>query len=230
MEVSLMTMTQHDRRSALPEPQRPVPRTKRRLADRLTLNVVAGLVAALLAFVLVASILRDRRSMITVAVANDRIPAGVTITPAMVRAVAMPANVGFADGLLRFDRIGATPVVAARTVQPGEAIPTSAIGEPGKRGARVMSISVESWQAAGGEIQVGDQVDVIDTGKTGPRYVLTGAPVVGRAENNAGGLAGASRQGGLYITVEVSESQGLVLAEVIEAGKFVLVRSTGVAT
>jgi Flp pilus assembly protein CpaB len=146
-----------------------------------------------------------------------------------VRPVTMPASVGFADGLVRFDSITAGPVVAARTLQPGEAIPTSAIGDTGTRGARVMSIPVESWQAAGGEIQVGDQVDVIDTGKTGPRYVLTAAPVVGRAQNAGGGLAGASSQRNLYITVEVTETQALVLAEVIEGAKFVLVRSTGAA-
>ena len=36
-----------------------------------------------------------------------------------------------------------------------------------------MAIPVESWQAAGGELDVGDQVDVIDTGDGGPRYVLS---------------------------------------------------------
>ena len=43
-------------------PRRESPRRRRRsFSERLTLNVVVGLVAALLAFVLAASLLNDRR-------------------------------------------------------------------------------------------------------------------------------------------------------------------------
>ena len=205
----------------------PVLKRRRSLRDRLTLNVVAGLLAGLLAFVVVSSVLRDRREMVSVAVAKERIPAGVTITAAMVTEERVPASVGFSSGLVRFAEI-TNGVVAARTVQPGEAIPTSATGEPANTGARVMSIPVESWQAAGGEIQVGDQVDVIDTGADGPRYVLTGAAVVGRSETAiGGGLTGAGRTGDLFVTVEVTEDEALTLAAVIEDGKLMIVRSTG---
>jgi len=180
-----------------------------------------------LAFVVVSSLLRDRREMVSVAVAKERIPAGVTITAAMVTEEQVPASVGFSASLVRFGEI-TKGVVAARTVQPGEAIPTSATGAPANTGARVMSIPVDSWQAAGGEIQVGDQVDVIDTGTDGPRYVLTGAAVVGRSESSiGGGLTGAGRPGGLFVTVEVTENDALTLAAVIEHGKLMLVRSTG---
>ena len=141
---------------------------RRGLADRITVSTVIGLVAALLVFVLMALLLRDRREMVTVAVASERIPAGTTITEAMVEAVEVPASVSFVDGLVRFDDLGESSV-AARTVQPGEALPRSALGSrDGSSGARVMAIPVESWQAAGGEVDVGDQVDVIDTGESGP--------------------------------------------------------------
>ena len=65
-----------------------------------------GLVAALLVFVLTAVLLRDRREMVTVAVASERIPAGMTITESMVEAVEVPASVSFVDGLVRFDELG----------------------------------------------------------------------------------------------------------------------------
>ncbi|MEZ5218192.1 MAG: SAF domain-containing protein [Ilumatobacteraceae bacterium] len=113
----------------------PVLKTRRSLRDRLTLNVVAGLLAGLLAFVVVSAVLRDRREMVSIAVAKERIPAGVTITPAMVTEQELPASVGFSSGLVPYSDI-ANGVVAARTVQPGEAIPTSATGEPANSGAR----------------------------------------------------------------------------------------------
>ena len=62
-----------------------------RLVDRITVSTVIGLVAALLAFALTAVLLRERREMVTVAVAAERIPAGTLITPSMVDAVEVPA-------------------------------------------------------------------------------------------------------------------------------------------
>ena len=128
------------------------------------------------------------------AVAAERIPAGTTITAAMVEAVEVPASVSFVDGLVRFDDLGESSV-AARTVQPGEAI--AALGARGpvtaSSGARVMAIPVESWQAAGGELDVGDQVDVIDTGESGPRLRVErcggGRPGDGGRRRRAGGVA-----------------------------------------
>jgi Flp pilus assembly protein CpaB len=221
-----------DESSTVPTPSRrrrhrPV-RTRRRLTDRITVSTVIGLVAALLVFVLVAVVLRDRREMVTVAVASERIPAGTTITPAMVHSSQVPASTSFVGGLVRFDDLAASSVTV-RTVQPGEVLSRSALGSrQSSSGARVMAIPVESWQAVGGQVDVGDQVDVIDTGDPGPRYVLSGAAVVARAaDGSGGGLVSSSSSGKLWIDVEVTTAEALELAEVIEAGDFVLVRSTG---
>ena len=71
-----------------------------RLADRVTMSTVIGVVAALLVFVLAALLLRDRREMVTVAVTTERIPAGATITESMVDRSEVPSSVGFVDGLV----------------------------------------------------------------------------------------------------------------------------------
>ena len=209
------------------ERQRPVRRRRRNPLERVTASMVIGLVAALLAFSLTALLLRDRREMVAVAVATERIPAGATITSSMVRSVQMPTSVSFSGDLVPFAdvRDGA---VAARTVQPGEPLTRSAVGSAaGSNGSRVMAIPVESWQAVGGEVDVGDQVDVIDTGSDVPRYVLTAASVVGRATADSGGGIVASSSGKLWLNVEVTAAQALDLAAVVDAGKFVIVRSTG---
>lgn len=213
-----------------PAPRRVRHRRRRpALSERLTLNVVIGLVAALLAFVIAASLLNDRREMVTVAVARQRIPVGAVITAGMVVSDKVPASTGFANSLVAFDRIGSGTLVATRTLQAGEPLTSSAVGAPGSvAGQRVMSISLKTWQAANGEIQVGDQVDVIETTKTGARYVLTSAAVVGRSSGSeGGGLAGGLRTGDLVISVEVDSAQALDLAAAIEAGTITVVRSTG---
>ena len=163
-------------------PARPV-RRRRSLSERLTLNVVVGVVAALLAFVLVASLLADRRERTTVAVAGAQIAAGTVITPDLLVSEDVPADTGFTDELVPIDQVESGELVATRTIQPGEPLPASAVGDPGSvTPARVMSIPLEAWQAANGQIEVGDQVDVIvSTRDAGSRYVLTGAAVVDRS-------------------------------------------------
>ena len=213
-----------------PRPSRPTsPHHRRGLSERLTLNVVVGMVAALLAFVLAASLLNDRREMVAVAVARERIPAGAVITPEMVISERVPASTGFAGSLVPFDRAGSGSLVASRMLQPGEPLTESAVGASSSvSGKRVMSIPLKTWQAADGDIQVGDQVDVIETTKEGARYVLTAASVVGRSSaSEGGGLAGGVRSGDLIVSVEVDSAQALDLASAIEIGTITVVRSTG---
>lgn len=204
---------------------------RRPLTERLTLNVVVGLVAALLAFVLAASLLADRREMITVAVATERITAGTQITRTMIESETVPAETAFADALVTFADVEGGTSVATRTVQAGEPLTDSAVGAPGSvTGQRVMSIPLESWQAANGELQVGDQVDVIEATRDGSKYVMTGASVVGRSSaGDSGGLVGGTRAGQLVILVEVDSAEALELAAAIEAGTIMVVRSTGAA-
>lgn len=211
---------------------RKVRRRRRSLTERITLNLVVGVVAALLAFVLAAALLADRRETTTVAVARDRIAAGTPLTAELVISQEVPTNTGFVGSLLPFERVGGGALVATRTVQAGEALTLSAVGDAGSAGPRrVMSIPLEAAQAANGAIEVGDQVDVIVTSREGEAgYVLTAAPVVDRSgDGSAGGLVGGARASDLVISVEVDEAQALELAAAIETGAITVVRSTGVA-
>jgi Flp pilus assembly protein CpaB len=203
---------------------------RRSIAERLTLNVVVGVVAALLAFVLAATLLADRREMVTVAVATDAIPAGAVITADSVEQSEVPAQTGFADSLISYDTAVSGELVASRTLQAGEPLTVSAVGTAtGTSGQRVMSIPLEIWQAANGDIEVGDQVDVIEASRDGvARYVLTGASVVGRSgSESSGGLVSSARAGDHVISVEVDANEALLLAAAIESGNITVVRSTG---
>jgi Flp pilus assembly protein CpaB len=214
-----------------PPPARPV-RQRRSLSERLTLNLVVGVVAGLLAFVLVASLLADRRERTSVAVAGAQIAAGTVITPGLLVSESVPSDTGFISDLVPMERISSGELVATRTIQPGEPLLASAVGDQGSvTPARAMSIPLVAWQAANGEIEVGDQVDVIvSTRDEGSRYVLTAAPVVDRSSDAdaSGGLVGGTRRTDLVITVEVDADEALELAAAIEDGTLTVVRSTGV--
>ncbi len=200
---------------------------RRKLREHVTSVSVVAVVAAVLTFVLVAAALNDRRAMVTVAVAARDIPAGQRVTGELVRSVEMPASVSFADELVAFDVVADGDLVATRTVLSGEPLTDASVGSAAEGvGQRVMSIPLAAAQAADGKIEVGDRVDVIHTTDGGPRYVLTGAEVVGRSSGGGGIVSGGS-QDDLVLTVVVNDQEALAVAAALEDGEVTVVRSTG---
>jgi Flp pilus assembly protein CpaB len=130
-----------------------------------------------------------------------------------------------ADTLVPMADVADGGVIANRTILAGEPVSRTSIGEGGGVSAqRVMSIPVPIESAAGGDIAVGDQVDVIDTIDGVSRYVLVGADVVGRAGTSDS--LGAS--GGFWVSVTVDEAEAIAVADALSDGKVLVVRSTGV--
>jgi hypothetical protein len=170
-------------------------RRRRSIAERLTLNVVVGVVAALLAFVLAATLLRDRREMVTIAVATEAIPAGVGHHSCDDRPVGGPSrdDIRRVAHLVRRSRVRAARGVSDTAGRRAAHGLRRGVGDCGTSGQRVMSIPLEVWQAANGDIEVGDQVDVIEAGREGAaRYVLTGASVVGRSGSEGRAVSSAT--------------------------------------
>lgn len=213
--------------SRLSRRRRKAPRrgVRRSLSERITASMLISLALALLTFVVIAAVLRDRREMTTALVPAERIAPGVEVTEAMVDVVEYPASVSFADDLLDAEDLTAG-LVAGRTLPPGEPLTRSAVGSADAvRLGRVMSIPIQSWGDVGGELQVGDEIDVIDT-REEPRYVVQTAAVIERASGDGGGgLTGGTDR--LWISIEVTGDEALAVAAVVQADEFIVVRSTG---
>jgi hypothetical protein len=208
------------------------PETKTRAASkptrraRPTPRIAVAVVLGLVAFVVFLAATADRADKTEVAVAKQPIGAGSAITPDMVTAVEVDSDSPLSDSLVSMADVTAGSVVANRSILTGEAISRSATAEGGGAPAqRVMSIPVAPENAAGGDIGVGDQVDVIDTVDGSSRYVLTGAEVVGRA-GSSDSLGGVE---GFWLSVRVDESEALAVAAALSDGNVIVVRSTGVA-
>ena len=211
------------------EPRPPRRPNRRRWAERITPALVFGVLAALVAFVLVASVLRDRRDTVAVVVAAEPIAAGEQLTVDAVRVVEVPTADGIAAGLVSEADVAAGGVVASRALVAGEPVLRSSVGEStGRAPSRVMSLPLSDWGASGGELEVGDRIDVIDTREDTTSFVVKSALVVARSSDagDGGGLAGAPR--GVWVAIEVSDTDALAIAAVVEADRFVIVRSTGV--
>ena len=203
--------------------------SRRSLAERVTPAMIVGLLLALLSFVLVAAVLRDRREMTTALVPVRVISAGEALTAESVEVVKLPKSVEFSAALISEADLASGSLVAGRVLPVGEPITRSAVGSGSARApVRVIALPLAGWGAAGGELEVGDQVDVVDTRSDATVYVVQGATVIDRSAASVAGSPLGSASNQVWVSIEVTEEQALQIAAVVEADKFVLVRSTGV--
>lgn len=221
------TATALKSRAPAPSPVSPPPRRRSRIG-RVSRAAALTWLAATLAFVLSASVLRDRADRVEVLVAARDIPAGTELTATMVRSVELDADSPLTASLLLRGRLEPGMVIDG-VVTEGSPIRTADLVEAsdGER-LRSMSIQVDRAQAVGGDIAIGDLVDVIDVVDGSPTYVVAGVQVIDVAtEGSSRGLSAGGGPGGFFVVVHVDARQALALAGAMEDGGLQVVRSTG---
>jgi Flp pilus assembly protein CpaB len=182
-------------------------------------------VSGLLAFVFIAASLRDRAATIDVVVAATDLPAGTALDTANTKTVTLAESSPLAGSMLRLDALSAD-VVTKAPLRAGEPILASQIDDtPTTSGLRAMSVPVERANAVGGELRIGDRVDVADVDRDGTAvWLVTGVQVIDVGADRAG-LTGVD--GSFYVVVDVDAPGALRLAAGLADGKVNVVRSTG---
>ena len=111
--------------------------------------------------------------MTTVVVPARSLTAGEPITFADVIAVEIPTEVVFSDELVSKADVDAGAIYAGRLLRAGEPILRSSTSDsPQGIDRRTMALPLPDWGAAGGQLEIGDEIDVIDTGGDQPRYIV----------------------------------------------------------
>lgn len=199
------------------------------LLSRLRTRRAAPLLLAIAAAAIFLVATADRSRSVRVVVAAHDLAPGQELARDDVRVVEMRASTPFADQMLRADDVDRGGVVLAQPVPEGDPLRRSDLAGGDMASPRAMSIPVARSNAVGGEIEVGDRVDVVAVDDKGARYVLTGASVLAVASGpSQGGLIGDGSTG-FYVTVAVPDEQsGLELAAAIDAGKVQIVRAPDV--
>ncbi|MGH3519840.1 MAG: hypothetical protein ACRDQ7_21110, partial [Haloechinothrix sp.] len=182
-----------EQRSAIPSAARPRPRG-RPFLSRFSAAHGLMVLSALLAFVLVAVITNDRREVVEVAVAREDIASGTRLAPGMFERVELPTDSGLAARLVRFAELDDGAWHGARAIAAGDPLARSDVRSGGNgSGLRSVSIPVAREHAAGGDLVVGDLVDVIDVVDGTAGFVVTAAEVADVARpGSSGGISGGS--------------------------------------
>lgn len=210
------------RASAQPPPPR-----KRSPFARISRAALITWLAGTLAFLLSASILRDRTETIDVLRAIDDIPAGTELTRDLVETVSIPADSPFADATLRSGALEEGTVL--RDIVPA-GVPIMAsdlVGASAADQLRAMSIEVPRQQAVGGDLGVGDRIDVIDVVDSEPRYVVSDVQVIDIARTGSGGGITGNTVREFFVVVRVDANQALAIAGALADGEIQVIRSTG---
>lgn len=206
------------------------PTRKRPWWSRVSGPQVLMIVAGILAFLANLSILRNQDDVTLVAVAKSSINPGVALHPAThIDLVEVDVSDDLLATLITSEQIGDVEgLILSSPAESGELIKRSQLREAAAPlEQRAMSIAVRADQAVGGDIGVGDVIDVIAIRDGVSRYVLVGVPVLDRATEGRGGALGGGN--GFYVVVAVDADQALEIASALDTGDIQIVRSTGAA-
>lgn len=210
-----------------PTPATPPPRRRSRVG-RVSRAAALTWLAGTLAFVLSASVLRDRAERVEVLVAATDIAAGTELTTGMVRSIELDADSPLAASLLLSSGLRPGMVVSAVIVEGSPIRTTDLLDAAAGDRLRSMSIQVDRAQAVGGDLAIGDRVDVIHVVDGTPTYVVAGVQVIDVASSrNSRGLTGSGAAGGYFVVVRVDADQALALAGAMDGGGVQVIRSTG---
>lgn len=208
---------------------RPVAPRRRKMRERVSLGHLFMIAAALLAFVLVVSVLQDRTLTRQILVADTEILPGAAVTPDLVRAVDIPADSALIGSVASLSDLQGNQVRAGVRIAAGDPITMTALAEASTpSGQRAMSLPIDRVDAVGGDLAPGDRIDVIAVSANTASYIAVDLEVLATqgSEQRSGSLS-SSALSTYYVTVSVDDRTALEVALAMDSGDVTVVRSTG---
>lgn len=185
--------------------------------------VAAGLVTA----VLLLTWTRGQEQVTPVLLAAGDIRAGTIIEETDLAVAEVPSDPTVVAAVYPAEsRDGLVGQVAARSISESEPILRSdVLPVAAEQGLRAMSVPLPLANAVGGDLEVGDEVDVLVVGDSGTRFVAEAVPVLALPDAQSSGLPGAASAWWAVLAVE--DTEALEIADGVENGTVYLLRSTG---
>ncbi|HEY5652681.1 MAG TPA: RcpC/CpaB family pilus assembly protein, partial [Acidimicrobiia bacterium] len=186
-------------------------------------------VAGILAFIANLAILRAREDVVLVAVAASDINAGVAVDEAVhVEYVELNGSDAVLAPLVTSEEFATlSGSVLSSPMEAGDMfVQSELVASVNPLEQRAIALAVGRDHAVGGDITVGDRVDVIWVDDGAAEYIVTGVEVIDTSSSERSGGAFSGSQA-FSLTVSVDDVQALRLAEALNSGQIEIVRSTG---
>jgi Flp pilus assembly protein CpaB len=184
---------------------------------------IAGITAALL----LLSWTRSQEQVLSVVVAADEIRVGSRVGAGNLKLIEIPASTSIATSIVRGAELDTlVGQVATRSILIDEPILRTDLRPAAtSTGLRAMSISLPPSNAVGGDLAVGDLVDVLVVGDDTSRFVAEQVPVLDLPAQVTTGLVTPAST--WWVTLGVEGAEALEIADGVERGTIYLLRSNG---
>ena len=205
------------------EGKAPGKRVRARFGTAHLIAVAAGLLTA----VLLLSWTRGQEDLVSVVLAADDIRAGTLIEVTDLRVAEVSSDPTVVAVIYPADSLdGLVGQVATRFISASEPILRSDLRPvAAEAGRRAMSVPMSPANAVGGDLAVGDEVDVLVVSSTATRFVAEAVPVLALPPTQTSGLVSATSA--WWVVLAVEEAEALEIADGVENGTIYLLRSTG---
>ncbi len=200
----------------------------RRVPRHFTMAHALMVMAAIITFLTVTSVLRDRQETVDIVVASQDLVAGSGLEASSFTTIQLRADSELVGQL----------ATSKDLLEPAQLGTDLSVGEPLLvRDIRAVvdddtlrTIAIPVWRSTidGLGLRIGDRVDLIGADITGTlRYVVTDSAVSRLPRNSAAGAFGSSAGQESWITIQVTDQEALQIASALRAGDVEVVRSTG---
>ncbi len=198
-------------------------RVKARFGAAHLVAVAAGLATA----VLFLTWARGQEDLAPVVFAAGEIRAGTLVEHDDLRVTEIASDPMVTAAVLPASEIDALAgQLATRTIAAGDPIlRTDLRPVVTEDGRRAMSFPLAQANAVGGDLVVGDMVDVLVVTDDATRFVAEAVPVLALPDGTPAGLVGGSSA--WWVVLAVEDREALEIANGVENGTIYLLRSTG---
>ncbi len=206
-------------------------RAPRRSLQQFTMAHGLMVLAGLITFLTVSSVLRDRQETVEVIVASHELVAGSGLEAGSFETIQIHADSQLVGQLATTTDLS-EPGQLARDLGSGEPLLVSDI-RPLETGNALRTIAIPVWRStiAGLGLRIGDRVDLIGLDSAGNlRFIATDTAISRLPGSSSTGAFGSEAGRESWITVQVTDQGALDIALALRSGDVEVVRSTGAAT
>jgi Flp pilus assembly protein CpaB len=181
----------------------------------------------LIAVVVYLFVTNTETEKVAVAVATKDLSAGAQLEAGDMRQIEVTLDSPQLNRLVMWaDRNQYVGYTVAGPIAEGDMITKAqARRQTTANGLDAMSVPIAKTRAVGGELAIGDRVDIIDNSVSPSAYAAQNVEIIAVKEGASGGALAAAE--GFHLLVAVSPDQAISLAKAIENAKMDVVRTTG---
>jgi Flp pilus assembly protein CpaB len=203
------------------------PAVAKRAGPNISSSWIIMVLSFLIAVVVYLFVTNTESSKVAVAVASKDISTGAQLQAGDMRQIEVTLDSPQLNRLVLWaDRNQYVGYTVAGPIAEGDMITKAQVRRhTTANGLDAMSIPVDKTRAVGGDLTIGDRIDVINNASGTSEYAAQNIEVIAVNDGSSGGALSAAE--GFHIIVAVTPDQAISIAKALDTAKIDVVRTTG---